>query len=656
MVERTTIAERIRRWVIGRARSPTEPGIFHTMSLTAFLAWVGLGSDGISSSCYGPEEAFVALGEHTYLAIILALMTMATVFIISASYTQIIERFPTGGGGYLVASKLLNPYLGMIAGCALVVDYVLTITISVASGADAVFSFLPPEWQPYKLYAAFGALLLLMILNLRGIRESVTPLVPIFLTFMVTHVFAIVYTILTHTSRIPTVLQATRMEWQGSVQEIGLLGVFFLLLHAYSLGGGTYTGIEAVSNAMSILREPRVETGRRTMLYMALSLAFIAGGLILAYLLYGLHPIEGKTLNAVLFERVAAATGGRWLVILALLSEAFILLVAAQTGFLGGPRVLAAMALDNWMPKRFALLSERLVTQNGILLMSGASFALMWISRGSVHFLVILYSINVFLTFTLSQLGMVRHWWQVRHRYDRWWSKLMINGLGLLITSFILIMVIIVKFHEGAWLTLLVTSSLIVVSLLVHRHYENTMKLLRRLDALLTASLPAGTSTSGVAVPEPQPHENTAVLLVNGFNGLGLHTLFSVLRTFRDHFRNFIFIQVGTIDAGRFKGVEEIENLRQTVVADLRKYVELMRAHGYYAESRYAIGIDVVEEIEKLAEQITEQYPNSVFFASQLVFPHETMWTRLLHNYTAFAIQKRLYPRGIPVLILPIRV
>src|ERR1700674_2121625 len=142
--------------IIGPPRDVRDPEIFHSLSLVAFLAWVGLGSDGLSSSCYGPEQAFLALGHHQYLAVFLAMLMALTVFIISASYSQPIDLFPTGGGGYLVATKLLGREAGLISGCALIVDYVLTISISIASGADAIFSFLPVHWAPFKMYACIA--------------------------------------------------------------------------------------------------------------------------------------------------------------------------------------------------------------------------------------------------------------------------------------------------------------------------------------------------------------------------------------------------------------------------------------------------------------------------------------------------------------------
>ena len=189
---KTSLSRRLKTLIIGDARSPHDRTIFHKLSLIAFFAWVGLGSDGLSSSCYGQEEAFRALQAYPYLGIFVALGSVLTIFVISASYSQIIELFPSGGGGYLVASKLLSPTFGMFSGCALIVDYVLTITVSVASGADAVFSFLPVEWYPYKLEFAIAGIAVLTLLNLRGVKEAVAPLIPIFLIFVITHAFVII--------------------------------------------------------------------------------------------------------------------------------------------------------------------------------------------------------------------------------------------------------------------------------------------------------------------------------------------------------------------------------------------------------------------------------------------------------------------------------
>ena len=661
--EKPSLLKSVKKVVIGKARSPHDPRLFHKLSLIAFFAWVGLGADGLSSSSYGPEEAFRAMGQYSHLAIFVAIASVVTVLIISASYSQIIELFPTGGGGYLVASKLLSPTFGMVGGCALIVDYVLTIAISVASGADAVFSFLPVEWLPYKIEVAVAGVIFLILINLRGVKESVAPLVPIFLTFVVTHLFAIVYAVATHADRIPDVYGTTIAQARSVSAEIGVFGLLFLLVRAYSMGAGTYTGIEAVSNGLPILRDPKVETGKRTMRYMAASLAFTVLGLMIAYVLYDVAPAEGKTLNAVLFEALAGSWNrdvGYVFVLVTLASEAAILFVAAQTGFLGGPRVLANMAQDRWFPTKFAMLSDRLVTHNGIILMGGAALVLMVATGGSVAFLVVLYAINVFITFSLSLAGMVRHWWRVRGQAAGWRRKIAVSGTGFVMTAVILVSVTIAKFHEGGWITIFITGALVLLVQLIKRHYEKTGKLLRRLDSLVAAATIDAGGGEGGAYPAPaaefDPNAPTAVLFVNGFNGLGLHTLFNVIRLFRSVYDNFVFAQIGVIDADVFKGQEEVENLKAKVGSELDMYVSYMRRHGFHAESFSAIGTDLIGEVMQLAPKIAEKYPKAVFFGGQIVFPEERFFSRWLHNYVVFAMQRRFYHRGVPFIILPIRV
>ena len=213
----------MKNFFIGRERELTDRGLFHKLSLVALLAWVGLGADGLSSSCYGPEEAYKVLLAHPPLALFVALMTAATVMIICASYSQIIALFPAGGGGYLVASRLLSPTAGVVSGSALLIDYVLTISVSVASGMDALFSFLPAAWLSWKLAASVGGILFLTMLNLRGVRESVLLLVPVFGLFLITHTFAVLYVFGAHAGALATLAgdsmngRARRLGRSGNV-------------------------------------------------------------------------------------------------------------------------------------------------------------------------------------------------------------------------------------------------------------------------------------------------------------------------------------------------------------------------------------------------------------------------------------------------------
>jgi amino acid transporter len=647
--------------LLGKARDLEDQRLFHKISLVAFFAWVGLGADGLSSSCYGPEEAYLALQGHTYLGIFVALATAITIFIITASYSHIVELFPAGGGGYNVATKLLSPSIGMVSGCALLIDYVLTITISVASGADAIFSFLPADWAKFRLPFAILGVLLLIILNLRGAKESVLPLVPVFLTFLITHVIAIIAAIFTHSSDLPAIVSSTSSDVSRTYSEIGMFGMLFLILKAYSMGAGTFTGIEAVSNGVQILREPRIATAKKTMHYMAVSLAFMAFGLMLGYILFNVQHVPGKTLNAVLFEKLTAGWNpslGTTFVLVTLFSEAVLLFVAAQAGFLDGPRVLSNMALDGWLPFQLTILSERLVIKYGIMIMGISSIILMFLSSGSVKFLVILYSINVFITFCLSQAGMVRHWWKSRKSHIKWLRRLSINGLGLLMTSFILISVVVLKFNEGGWITLIITGSLIGVAIVIKRYYRRTQKLLTNLNQMVETVERTLKQPPPFQKPAPVFDEKakTAVILVSGFKGTGLHTLYNVRRLFGEGFRNFVFIEIGIVDAGHFKGPEAVRELEEHVKSDLALYESFMKREGIPVKTFSAIGTDVADEICETARAVHRQYPQSVFFAGQLVFKEETLLDRILSNKVVFVVQRRLHREGIPFIIMPLKV
>jgi amino acid transporter len=667
MNKRGSVTKFVKNVVIGKERTLTEKGLFHKLSLITLLAWVGLGADGLSSSCYGPEEAYKALRDplgawdHTGLAVFIAAMSALTVIIISASYSQIIGLFPSGGGGYVVATRLLTPTLGVISGSALLIDYVLTIAVSVASSMDFLFS-MKPDWVGMKFYAEIAALLFMTVLNLRGVRESVMVLLPIFFAFLLTHIFAVGYAFFTHGSAVMALAGNTSAAVHDASADIGMFAVLALLIKAYSMGAGTYTGIEAVSNGLSILREPRVRTGRRTMLLMALSLAGMVAGLLVAYLLVHVDVTKTaggtKTLNAVLLETLTASWSpalSHAFVGVALISSAALLLIAAQAGFLGGPPVLAAMALDRWMPNRFAALSDRYVTINGVLIMGGAALVILLFTHGSVGLLVVLYSINVFITFSLSQLGMVRHWLQVRKTERGWWRRLAINAVGLALTSFILVIMIVQKFTSGGWVTIAMTGALVAFAFAVRRHYDEVRSQLKNMDCIMEAALAPPPPGSQDFAPLPTSRR-TAIFLVNGFNGLGLHTLFGSAQHYGGSFKKIVFIQIGVVDAGNFKGADELQRLQDHIKAEGQKYVDYIQSRGGCAEAVTAVGHDVLGEMEKLLPELTQKYPKALFFSGQLVFEHETVITKWLHNYTAFALQRRLFLHGLPCAIVPIRV
>jgi amino acid transporter len=650
------VLSRLKRLVLGAPRDLRDPRTFHTISLIALLAWVGLGADGLSSSSYGPDEAFRALGSHHYLALALAAATAATVLVISVAYSQIIEHFPFGGGGYVVASRLLSPTFGVVSGSALLVDYVLTIAVSIAAGADQIFSVLPHEWLPAKLVIEALVIGLLVVMNLRGVKESVTILAPIFGLFILTHAILIFGGLAQHAAQVPAVAQGLHREFQSGLATIGLAGMFAVFVRAYSMGAGTYTGIEAVSNGLQIMREPRVHTARVTMTYMSVSLAVTAGGILVGYLLFHVTPERGQTLNAVLLARFAGGWRplglplGHLFVVITLAAEAALLFVAAQTGFIDGPRVMGNMAADSWLPHRFAQLSSRLTMQNGVALMGAAAIAVLIYTRGNVTALVVMYSINVFVTFSLSQLGMLRYWWSKRERGRV--RGFAIHGVALVLCLAILAGTIVVKGAEGGWVTLVVTAAVVALCFRVHHHYQRVRVSLGRLDEVM-AGLPATPHAQPPAFDRTKP---VGVVLVGSYGGLGLHALLDSQRLFPGLFRQFIFVSVGVVDSASMKGAAEVEQVVAETERDLRRYVETARGLGLAAEHRMAVGTEAAPALEELCVQIHREHRRAIFFASRLVFEEERWYQLVLHNETAHEIQRRLQFRGLNAIIVPVRV
>ena len=658
-----TVWQRVRRVVLGAPKDVQEPHAFHKLSLIAFLAWVGLGADGLSSSAYGPEETFKQLGAHVGLAVFLAAAMIATVFIISYGYSRIIEQFPSGGGGYLVASKVLGGPAGVVSGGALLVDYVLTITISIAAGADAIFSFLPARWSSIELVCSMAGIALLTLMNLRGIKESVTSIAPIFGVFLATHALLLLVAIGGRVPELPAVTREVHANVGGTLGALGLFGTLKLLMSAYSLGGGTYTGIEAVSNGVGIMREPRVRTAKRTMLLMATSLAITASGLLVSYLLWQARPVDGKTMNAVLLERVAGGWSlggvhvGHAFVVIALLSEGALLFVAAQAGFVDGPRVMANMAVDSWLPHRFSALSERLTMRNGILLMGGTALAALIYTRGQVSKLVVMYAINVFVTFSLSNIAMTVFWLRRRSKDPSWARHLPAHVAAAALCLLILVVTVTQKFLEGGWLTLVITAALIAFCFAVRRHYRVVVNALGRLDADIPT--PAARPDlypcrAGDARRDLDPSKPIAVLLVGGYSGLGRHALLTLLRMFPGHFHGVVFVSVAVVDSDAFKGAAEIPALEARTRASLAEYECFATALGLPSTSAYAVGTEVAVGAEQLAVGLVQWYPKVVVVAGQIIFAEDTMWNRLLHNQTALVIQRRLQQRGVPMIVLPV--
>jgi K+ transporter len=295
------------------------------------------------------------------------------------------------------------------------------------------------------------------------------------------------------------------------------------------------------------------------------------------------------------------------------------------------------------------------VTKNGIYMMGLAAAAALAYTRGDITTLVVMYSINVFVTFSLTELGMARHWIKDRAKEPRWKSQLAIHGTGLLMCLCILVITTFEKFSQGGWITVLITSATISVCFAIRRHYDEVKRRMRRLDEIML-SAPLPEQTQKISPSELDRSQPTAVLSVSSFSGFGLHQILSIHKAFPNYFKQFLFVSAAVVDSGNFKGAEEIERLEETTEADLKRYVAWAQGHDFKADYRMGVGTEAVRTVEELCDRVAREFSRAIFFMGRLIFREEKWYHRLLHNETPHAIQRRLQFQGIQAMVLPIRV
>jgi len=628
---------------------------FRNLSQVAFFAWGSLGSDGFSLSGFGSAGGNAAWGEHAGLVLLVGLVSVVTIFAISSSFRRSNGLFPSAGCGTVAAGTLLPPVLGMVSGCALLVADVLTIALCVAVGADALFRFLPSAWGGYTLPAEVLGVLLLVAFSLRRGKQGVAALAPVLVVFVFVHALAILFGPGANLGNLPSLVT------QGVASNpLGLLGMVLLMLRAYGAGAGKGPGV--LSGGLGLLHGAKAQNGKRAMACLAVALSVLVLGLVQACILFDVGGAKGGTVSAVLFGAISQRFGapGQAFVLATLVSEAAVLFVVAQTGFFDGARVLADMAANRWFPTGFVMLSDRLATRTGVRLMGGAALALVVFTYGSVRLLLVLYAINVLLAFTLSQLGLLRHWLGAERGAPHRRRSLALHGLRFALCGGCLALLTALHFTAGGWTALLLTCVVAALALVIRKHYDNASAMLKKLDALLPmaetdASFLAPPGACAQRGPVCNPGGETAVILVNGYNGLGLRILSGIHRVFDGGFENYIFVQVGMVDSCAFRSAKAAGGVAAQARADLDRYVDLLRSRGLHAEGVGTVGVDAAEEIAQLASELRRRFPKATFFGGRLAFSNETVLTRLLHNHIVFAVQRQLNRQGVPFLLVPIR-
>ncbi|HSB70556.1 MAG TPA: APC family permease [Candidatus Methylomirabilis sp.] len=426
-------------------------------------------SDALSSVAYGTEEillVLIAAGAGAALGYSLPIMVgiVVLVSVVAASYWQTIHAYPSGGGAYIVAKDNLGKLPGLVAGSALLIDYVLTVAVSIAAGVAAVTSAFPPLY-PLRVEMCVLCVVGVTVANLRGLRESgriFTIPTYWFVGSLYLLIFAGLYRVVTG---------AAQPLPHEEIQPTQALTTF-LLLRAFSSGCVTLTGTEAVSNGIPAFRPPESRNAALTLAWMALILGSSSLGMAYLAHVYQVVPREAETVVSVLARTIF---GKNLLYYNLQAATAVILFLAANTSFQDFPRLSSILARDGFMPRQMANRGDRLVFSNGILILAGFSIVLLIAFEGDTHNLIPLYAVGVFLSFTLSQSGMVRHWLKEEHPAPH---HIAMNALGAVATGVVCVVIAVTKFTHGAWMVIVLIPLLVLGLLRVHQHYDKVARAL----------------------------------------------------------------------------------------------------------------------------------------------------------------------------------
>jgi amino acid transporter len=448
--------------------SPFPSEMMGEKRLNKIRALAAFSPDALSSIAYANQEIFLGLAVAGSIGLSfqfpIALAIAVLLVIVALSYAQTIRGYPSGGGSYVVARENLGTIPGLVAGGALLLDYILTAAVSLTAGIAAIASAFPELWT-FRVWLALGLLGVITLLNLRGLKESGTVMaVPVYL-FLFSFIGMLLYGLFeaaTHTIPAPLTTPVP-----APIQPLTL----FLLLHAFSTGCTALTGIESISNGVPAFQSPEWSNAQKTLVLMAFLMGFLLLGSIGLTQFFGVVAGPNETILSALAHRLLGIGPFYYLVQFSTLA---ILAVAANTSFVGFPRITAILAKDKFMPRQLFNVGDRLVFQNGILVLSGFSALLIIAFNGDSHALVPLFAVGAFTAFTLSQSGMVLHWF--RSKTSHWQIKALLNGLGALVTAVTLIIVGASKFLEGAWISVLVIPALVPLFLKIHHHYEQVAR------------------------------------------------------------------------------------------------------------------------------------------------------------------------------------
>lgn len=485
-----TVLKRLKRFFVG---DPLSTEMMHSERIPKWKALAVLSSDALSSVAYATEEVLIPLSIFATAAVAwsipIALAIAVLLLVVTISYRQTIDAYPNGGGAYTVAKENLGINAGLIAGAALLIDYILTVAVSVSAGIEN-FASAFPALLPHKAMLDIAVIFIIMLFNLRGVRESANVFA------LPTYLFLFSFFVMIGTG-IWRAMTGDLPMAAPVIHEAYPAIPLFLLLRAFSSGCSALTGIEAISNGIPIFKEPAQHNAKVTMAWMS----FLLGALFLSVTLlahiFGIIPKEGETAVSLLARQIF---GDSWFYYLVQASTTLILILAANTSYADFPRLSSLLARDRYLPRQLASLGDRLVFSNGIVGLSLAAILLIILFQGDTHNLIPLYAVGVFLSFTLSQLGMVVH--HLRDREPNWKKSLIFNALGAITTAVVLLVIGVTKFIHGAWVVVLLIPIFVFIFKQIHKHYVYAAKKLSR--------------PKGLAVSQARALHHTAIVPISG--------------------------------------------------------------------------------------------------------------------------------------------
>lgn len=562
-------------------------------------------SDALSSVAYATEEILLILaGLSTVLAVWsvpIAIVISLLLLIVALSYRQTISLYPNGGGAYQVAKENLGSTSSLVAGGALLLDYILTVAVSISAGIAALSSAFP--WiAHHSVFAAHVAILLVTLSNLRGLRESS------FIFSIPTYGFILSVVVLLGAGFYQIAMGITPPQidlFHESYPEVG----WFLLLRAFASGCTALTGIEAISNGVPAFRKPSSVNAKKTLTIMILILGVFFLGITALSHMYGVIPREGET---VLSQVARLVLGSGPLYYIVQIFTAAILLIAANTAYADFPRLASLMAADRYMPRQLANVGDRLVFSNGILLLGFAAAMLVSIFSAQTHALIPLYSVGVFVSFTISQFGMVEH--HRSHREPGWRHGLFINFIGGCATAVVMVVVAVTKFAHGAWMTVLVIPLMVGMFRRIKRHYIRVAKQLALPDRLRLNDAPVS---------------SIAVIPISGLHAGVMNALQYARGISRDV--RVVMVDINPIATKNLtEAWGKIDNKDET-------------QHLVVLPSPYR---SVIQPLVQYLSEVEQQNPNAVMTVVVPEFVTRHWWGNFLHNQTALFLKTRL--RFIP--------